>query len=59
MRSVKYLPAGRVVYGTIQDQDEVIDESLLLTFRAPHSYTAQDVLEIQTHGGPAVLRRVL
>ncbi len=59
MRSVKYLPAGRVVYGTIQDQDEVIDEALLLSFRAPYSYTAQDVLEIQTHGGPAILRRVL
>jgi tRNA modification GTPase len=59
MRSVKYLPAGRVIYGAIQDQDEFIDEALLLSFRAPHSYTAQDVLELQTHGGPAVLRRVL
>lgn len=57
--NIKYLPAGRVIYGTIQEQGEIIDEALLLTFRAPHSYTAQDVLEIQTHGGPAILRKVL
>lgn len=38
---------------------ETVDEALLLTFKAPSSYTGQDVLELQTHGGPAVLRRVL
>jgi tRNA modification GTPase len=58
-KAVKDLPAGRVVYGQVVDSDTVIDEALLLTFRAPHSYTAQDVLEFQTHGGPAVLRKVL
>ncbi len=51
--------ANKVVYGTIQDDHAVIDEALVLTFKAPHSYTAQDVIELQTHGGPAVLRRVL
>ncbi len=54
--------AGRVVFGSIVDarhQDELVDEALLLTFRAPHSYTGQDVVEFQTHGGPAVLRSVL
>ncbi len=56
---VAQLPAGRVVYGHVTDGDELVDESLLLTFRAPHSYTGEDVLELQTHGGPAVLRRVL
>ncbi len=52
-------PAGRVVYGRIHDGDELVDEALGLTFRAPRSYTGQDVVEFQTHGGPAVLRRVL
>ncbi|MDZ7704334.1 MAG: tRNA uridine-5-carboxymethylaminomethyl(34) synthesis GTPase MnmE [Trueperaceae bacterium] len=56
---VSELPAGRVVYGRIYQDGELIDESLLLTFRAPHSYTAEDVIEFQTHGGPAVLRAVL
>ena len=58
-REVTELPAGRIVYGRVMDETELVDESLLLTFRAPHSYTGEDVLEIQTHGGPAVLRRVL
>lgn len=53
------LPGGRVLHGRIVDGEELIDEALLLGFRAPHSYTAQDVVELQTHGGPAVLRRVL
>ncbi len=53
------LPAGRVVHGRVVEGETLVDEALLLTFRAPHSYTAQDVLELQTHGGPAVLRKVL
>lgn len=58
-QKISALPGGRVVYGHIYDGDERIDEALLLTFRAPRSYTAQDVIELQTHGGPAVLRAVL
>ncbi|MGB6008399.1 tRNA uridine-5-carboxymethylaminomethyl(34) synthesis GTPase MnmE [Castellaniella sp.] len=38
---------------------EVMDEGLALFFPGPHSYTGEDVLELQGHGGPAVLRRVL
>ncbi|BAN36831.1 tRNA modification GTPase TrmE [Sulfuricella denitrificans skB26] len=38
---------------------EVIDQGIALSFPAPHSYTGQDVLELQGHGGDAVLRRVL
>ena len=38
---------------------ELLDEGIALYFRAPHSYTGEDVLELQGHGGPAVLRRVL
>ncbi len=38
---------------------EVIDQGISLYFPAPHSYTGQDVLELQGHGGDAVLRRLL
>ncbi|EHK68357.1 tRNA uridine-5-carboxymethylaminomethyl(34) synthesis GTPase MnmE [Achromobacter arsenitoxydans] len=38
---------------------ELLDEGIALYFRAPHSYTGEDVLELQGHGGPAVLRRIL
>jgi tRNA modification GTPase len=56
---VASLPANRVTHGTIRWQGEVLDEALLLTFHAPASYTGQDLIELQTHGGPAVLRDVL
>ncbi|GGM11708.1 tRNA uridine-5-carboxymethylaminomethyl(34) synthesis GTPase MnmE [Deinococcus aerophilus] len=38
---------------------EVLDEGLCLVFRGPHSYTGDDVVELQSHGSPAVLSRVL
>jgi tRNA modification GTPase len=39
--------------------DSVIDRGLLLWFPAPHSYTGEHVLELQTHGSPVVLRMLL
>ena len=38
---------------------EVIDVGIALYFPAPHSYTGEDVLELQAHGGPVVLRMLL
>lgn len=40
-------------------QGQAIDEGLAIYFKGPHSYTGEDVLELQGHGGPAVLKRVL
>lgn len=40
-------------------QERAIDAGIVLYFKAPHSYTGEDVLELQGHGGPAVLRRIL
>ena len=51
---------GRFLYGAFQDEDgETLDEGLCLVFRAPHSYTGEDVAELQSHGSPAVLARLL
>ncbi len=38
---------------------EAIDQGIAIYFRAPHSYTGEDVLELQAHGGVAVLRMLL
>lgn len=46
-------------YGKIYDKDELIDEAVALVFRAPHSYTGEDVVEISCHGGLYVTKRVL
>jgi len=40
-------------------QGRPIDAGIALYFKAPHSYTGEDVIELQGHGGPAVLRRLL
>ncbi len=55
------LPAARhATYGDFLDQNgETLDQGIALYFPAPHSYTGEDVLELQGHGGPAVLQLLL
>jgi tRNA modification GTPase len=48
-----------ILHGRIGDDAGAIDDVLLLIMRAPHSYTREDVVEIQCHGGPVPARRVL
>ena len=40
-------------------EGEAIDEGIALYFKGPNSYTGEDVLELQGHGGPAVLKRIV
>ncbi|HEU0167984.1 MAG TPA: tRNA uridine-5-carboxymethylaminomethyl(34) synthesis GTPase MnmE [Chloroflexota bacterium] len=49
----------RLYHGHVQDGNDVVDEVLLAYMRAPRSYTAEDVVEIHGHGGPAPLERIL
>jgi len=54
------VPSHTIHYGTINDQDgQVIDEVLVSVMRAPRSYTAEDTVEINCHGGVLAVRRVL
>ncbi len=53
------LPSHTIHYGFIYDGEEEIDEVLLSVFRKPHSYTAEDTVEINCHGGVYAMRRVL
>jgi tRNA modification GTPase len=54
------LPPRRAVVRDFTDaQGEVIDQGIALFFPAPRSYTGQDVLELQAHGGPIVLHLLL
>ena len=52
-------PARTQLFGKIIDGNEVIDEVLLSVFRAPASYTGEDLVEINCHGGILVTRRIL
>ena len=51
-RQAHYLPFK-------DDQGEPIDQGLAIFFPGPHSYTGEDVLELQAHGGPVVLQLLL
>jgi tRNA modification GTPase len=55
------LVSHRFYYGEIfdRDGDEALDEAMVVLMRAPRSYTREDVLEIQCHGGYLMVRRVL
>lgn len=52
-------PTYTIHYGTIIDGTEMLDEVLVLLMRGPHSYTAEDTVEIDCHGGVLVMRRIL
>lgn len=52
--------AGTFAYGTMQERDgRKIDDGLALVMRAPKSYTGEDVVEFQGHGGAVGLRQIL
>lgn len=48
-----------IKYGFITDGDKKIDEVMVSFFKAPHSYTTEDVAEINCHGGTVILNRIL
>ncbi len=56
----KALKPREATYGPFRDADgSPIDHGLALHFPAPHSYTGEEVLELQAHGGPVVLQLLL
>ncbi|MCR4440573.1 MAG: tRNA uridine-5-carboxymethylaminomethyl(34) synthesis GTPase MnmE [Peptococcaceae bacterium] len=57
---LKEKPSYTITYGIIVDEEKkVIDEALALVMRGPSSFTGEDVVELQCHGGVVLLHRVL
>ena len=52
-------PANTIHYGFIHEEDEIVDEVMVSVFHAPYSYTTEDIVEINCHGGIYLLRKVL
>ena len=48
-----------ISYGYIQENGQILDEVLVSVFRAPKTYTREDVVEINCHGGIYITRRIL
>ena len=59
VKSLSDMKGYTAKYGKITDSGEFIDDAVVLVFRAPHSYTGEDVVEISCHGGMYITRRVL
>ena len=57
--SIETTPANTIRYTHIMDGPEVIDEAVVSIFRAPHSYTGEDSVEISCHGSRYILNKVL
>ena len=57
-RALLEAPGNTVVYGWIVDNDKKIDEVMCAVYRAPKSYTGEDMVEIMCHGGPSVVTAI-
>lgn len=53
------LTAGQIYLGRIIDNGEKLDEVIVLPFKSPKSYTGEDVIEIQCHGGIHITKKIL
>jgi tRNA modification GTPase len=48
-----------LVYGDIISGDEIVDDVLVSIFRAPHSYTGEDAVEISCHASSYIIRKII
>ena len=58
-KEVSAAPANTIHYGHIKNGAEIVDEVMASLFRAPHSYTGEDSVEISCHGSRYILNKVL
>ncbi len=58
-KKIKNMASHTVHYGNIADNGKIIDEVLLIVMKAPNTYTREDVVEINCHGGVFVTKKIL
>ena len=58
-KKISEYPARTLIFGNIKDGDKKIDEVLVAYMKGPNSYTAEDVVEINCHGGFISVKRIL
>lgn len=57
-KSIAAMETYTAAYGVISYEEEIYDEAIVLVMRAPGTYTAEDVVELDCHGGITVLKRI-
>ncbi len=58
-KEIATMKSYTAAFGYVYDGDTRLDEAIILVMKAPHTYTCEDVCELQCHGGTLVLRNVL
>ncbi len=58
-KSLCDVPSHTVHYGNIVDCEKTIDQVLVIVMKNPHSYTGEDTVEIDCHGGMLILQKIL
>ena len=58
-QSINEIKGYSMKYGHIVDQNKIIDEVLVSYFKAPKSYTAENMCEINSHGGNIIMKKIL
>ena len=58
-KRIKEVPSHTIHYGYIYDGEDLIDEVLVMIMRAPRTFTGEDTVEIDCHGGVFAMKRVL
>ena len=58
-KDISEIPGYTMQYGNIVDDGKIIEEVLVSYFKAPKSYTTEDMCEINSHGGNVVMRKIL
>jgi len=53
------LEGYKAAYGEIRDGENILDDGVALVYRAPHSYTGENCVEITVHGGSLMLRSIM
>lgn len=58
-KTLAEIPARMSVWGDILSEGDILDDGMAVVFRAPHSYTGEDTVELSCHGGILLTQRVL
>lgn len=59
VKKIEDIVPNTIIYGKIYEEDRMIDEVLVSFFKSPNSYTREDLVEINTHGGSIVMKEIL
>ena len=58
-KNLEKLEGNKILHGYIKDGDELIDEVVLLAYKAPHSFTGENSVEIISHGSPLIFNKII